>query len=133
MSMIYSNYNSYLRIRNTRTLALYFLPVCFRRLLVNQCLETMSMNSRISAERFASFRKSIHWDAVIPVRPCNDTYNLSDYISSSVALRLPRRIACRRIACRRIASCRCCHCHIHYYNCPYIPYSLGHTCWMLLT
>jgi len=128
--MIYSN--SYLRIRNIRTLALYFLPACFRRLLVNQCLETMSMNSRISAERFASFRKSIHWDAVIPVRPCNDTYNLSDYISSSVA-RCPLRPRLRRIAYRRIASCRCCHCHIHYYNCPYIPYSLGHTCWMPLT
>jgi hypothetical protein len=119
--MIYSN--SYLRIRNIRTLALYFLPACFRLLLVNLC----QMNSKISVERFASCHKNIHWVVVIPVRPCNDTYNLSGYISSSVALMLRclHIPLCLRIAYRRIASCR--HCHIHYYNCPYIPYSLGRT------
>jgi len=76
----------YLRIRNIRTLALYSLPVCFRRLLVNPSLEIMSMSSRISAERFALCRKSIHWDVVAHSHPDNDTCNQSGRISLTVIL-----------------------------------------------
>jgi hypothetical protein len=118
----------YLRIRNIRTLALYSLPACFRRLLVNPSLEIMSMSLRISAERFASCRKSIHWDEVAHSRPDNDTCNQSGRISLTVIL--VRKMY--HTMYRHTMYCHILLYRILYCNCPYIHYNLGRMYFLFL-
>ena len=113
----------YLRIRNIRTLALYSLPACFRRLLVNPSLEIMSMSLRISAERFASCRKSIHWDEVAHTHPDNDTCNQSGRISLTVIL--VRKMY--HTMYRHMMYCHTMYCHTMYCHTMYCHTMYCHT------